>query len=243
MFMRPLVFAALVAASGASWEPGERCAAHAAVVDALRRAHGSGRCEPFKSGNSGALIAQTNAVLDTIAARVSELDAGDGISSDGLGWFAHRFGGGARNYTYEYINSKGSFCTGRGPKGKLNTFECFFEPTCAARRDAAASGAPPPAWPLWARALPQLDWMAAVAAFALRPSAALRAEIARQRAVFGHPAPGDGARVVALHLRRGDKIPGGLALQGKGDFNPGAREGTAARAAPSRSSSSRAPSR
>ena len=122
------------------------------------------------SGNSGALIAQTNAVLDTIAARVSELDAGDGISSDGLGWFAHRFGGGARNYTYEYINSKGSFCTGRGPKGKLNTFECFFEPTCAARRDAAASGAPPPAWPLWARALPQLDWMAAVAAFALAHS-------------------------------------------------------------------------
>ena len=85
---------------------------HTAVVDALRRAHGAGRCQPFKSGNSGALIAQTNAVLDTIAARVSELDAGDGISSDGLGWFAHRFGGGKRNYTYEYINSKGSFCRG-----------------------------------------------------------------------------------------------------------------------------------
>ena len=100
----------------------------------------------------------------------------------------------------EYLNT--AWC------GATPSWDCFFEPVCRKRRATPVVVQRPPA-----RA-PFFDFVAGLMRFALRPSAALAAEIEATRAELGYPEPPSStrrlrARVVSVHMRRRDKLNGG----------------------------------
>ena len=185
--------------------PERPCDTRAAIALALASYHDGGRnCTRLTLSSAHGMCSQLNTMLDALLRWNSVAADATLAPLSSAGWsIVNAVGHGDQVWgskAGEYLNT--AWC------GATPSWDCFFEPVCRKRRATPVVVQRPPA-----RA-PFFDFVAGLMRFALRPSAALAAEIEATRAELGYPEPPSStrrlrARVVSVHMRRRDKLNGG----------------------------------